>query len=97
MDKAKKQAEQIPEDKRQEAIIDNLKKATATLNDSSKILDEKIIEANQVMNDTISKVGGDHQQMLADIVVKSNKLLAQLKSGADVNDIVSKIKNLKPK
>jgi hypothetical protein len=96
MDKARKQAEKIPEDKRLEEIQKNLQQATEQIKHSSKELDSALKFASDTMNKAVETAPKEQQTDLSLLVIKSNKLLAQLKEGANVNDIVKQLKALKP-
>jgi hypothetical protein len=97
MKEAERKAKQIPEDKRLEEIQKNLKQATENVKEYSKQQDIAIKDAGITITNIVENAPKQHKQKLATLLVKSNKLLAQLKAGADVNDIVKKLKELKRK
>jgi len=96
MKNAKKQAKKIPADKRAEEIQKNFLASTDRITKSREELDKKITEAHDTIWKTVEAAGPEHQQALSNVALKANNLLAQLKAGADVNDIVKQLKNLQP-
>jgi len=94
---AKNKASQIPKENRGAEIKENIVNATNNMKTCSKELGKKVEEATNTMNSIVNEAPIEHHNELSKLVLNANKLLAQLKGGADVNDIVKKLNNLRIK
>jgi hypothetical protein len=92
MDKAKKEAEATAEAEREQKFIDNLKKSTKLQIQARKDLDNEIEKANLAILDIIKSTPVEHQATIIFIKMKVDKLLQELRAGADVEEITNKLK-----
>jgi len=95
MTEAEKKAAAIKEAEREQEIIDNLKKSSKLQVQARKDLDAEIEKGKLAISELIKTIPVHHQGEARVIEMKVNKLLAELRSGADVEDITKKLKALK--
>ena len=94
MKDAKKQAETIAAEERQQATMDNLAKAADNKKQAAKDLKKAMDDSKDAINTIIANAPHEHKQAAINVQNKAIELLAQLKAGADVNEIVRKLKEL---
>lgn len=94
MTEAEKKAAAIKEAEREQEIIDNLNKSAKLQIQARKDLDKEIEKANKAILDIIKVTPKEHQSEVIFIKMKIDRLLNELRNGADVEEIEKKIKAL---
>ena len=95
--KAKQQAEKIPADKREEEIYNNLLKASKELTSATKDLDKQLKKSKAYNDAIVRECNPKHARQAQDTVIQANKLIAELKAGGNLQEIVTKLNSLKVK
>tara|TARA_R110000803_G_scaffold183061_1_gene245431 strand:+ start:111 stop:368 length:258 start_codon:yes stop_codon:yes gene_type:complete len=85
----------MTEAEREQEIADNLAKATKLQIQARKDLDAEIEKGNAAILEIIRVTPVEHQSQLIFIKMKVDKLLNELRSGGDVEEITKKLKALK--
>lgn len=78
----------------EEKALNRFKESTKIVEDSSKLLDAELKRVDNCFNMMVDKASPEEKAKAQEIVKKANALLAKLKKGANVNDIVQQINNL---
>lgn len=95
MEKARKQAEKVaPEDRESEAMK-TLLAAAKLKKQASKDLTIALVDAEKAQKEFIANVPRTHLKEAIAVQNKVNGYLKELKEGANVNDIVNKLKKLR--
>ena len=97
MKQAKEQAERIAADKRAEAVVENLKAATDIINNNSKDYATKVKIGEESISNIVENADSKHKQQLADLQIKAMALLAKVKAGENVNEVVRELNLLRAK
>ena len=74
--------------------LKRLENTTKIIEGSSKQLDEELKQVDKCFDVLLSKAKPEDRAKAERIAKQANVLLAKLKAGADVNDIVKQINNL---
>ena len=89
----KKKATQA--EKQRAETIHNLSEAARLKKQAAKELKVKLDESEKALKNLIEAAPREHQGAAIAMQNKVNKLIAELKGGADVNDIVAKLEKLR--
>jgi len=87
-------AKAIPEEDRESEALKNIKQSTKNLEDSQEKFKQEMEQVDNCFNMLINQAAPKDKAKAVQTVSKVNDLLAKLKQGGDVNDIVKQIKNL---
>lgn len=88
-------AESIREEEREQEAIKNLEKSAKLQIQAKKDLDNEIEKANMAIAEIIKATPAEYQSKVIFIKMKIDKLLNELRNGADVEEIKKKLKALK--
>jgi hypothetical protein len=88
-----KEAENIPEEQREDKTAEYLLKTANNLKAVAKKDTNK--KAKQAFNQALENVNGNDYAKLANIINQVNNLFNEARQGGDINKIVSKINSLK--
>ena len=93
---AKKIAEKIKEEDRQQATIDYFNKATANQKEAAEQIINLVDNSSNVFGDILkaSSKNEDYEKIIS-TVNEVNKLLSQAKNGGDINEIIKNLEALK--
>ena len=94
MKDAKIQAETIAAEERQQATMDNLAKAAENKKQAAKDLKKAMDDSKGAISEAIQTLDPKDRQQAINVQNKAIELLAQLKQGGDVNEIVRQLKEL---
>ena len=78
----------------QNAAVDRFKESTKLLDAAQEELGKQLKQADKCFDILIDQAQPEEKAKAQQIVNKVNNLLAKLKGGGDVNDIVKQIKDL---
>lgn len=95
MKNAKKQAESIPQDKRAAKTIETLREAAKLKKQAAKDLEVELEKSEAALKQFVATVPREHRREAILTQNKVNKLLAELRGGANVEDIVKKMNELR--
>lgn len=95
MKEAKRQAEAVEADKRQAETMKTLAESAKLKKQAAKDLTIRLEAAENALKEFIESIPVAHQMKAITTQNKVNKLLLELKNGADVNDIVKKLNELR--
>ena len=93
-EKAINEAKNIPEEEQLSKSIEYLRESTKIFNDSSKQLDKELADADKCFNAMVDMVKPEDQQKALKTVQQVKTLLAKIKQGGNVDEIVKQIKDL---
>jgi hypothetical protein len=93
MKDAKRQAEAIAADKRQEETIKNLKEAAEMKKKAAKELTQQLEDIQKVYS-LAANVKSEDSAIIRQTINKVNALTAKLKNGATVESVVKELNNL---
>jgi len=88
-------AESIREEEREKEAIKNLEKSAKLQVQAKRDLDKEIENANKAILEIIKVTPKEHQNKVISIKIEIDKLLNELRNGADVEEIKKKLKALK--
>jgi hypothetical protein len=93
---AKKKAEDIKEEDRENATIDYIKKAAENQKEAGKKINSLIDNATQSFDDILKgNVGHEDYNKLVSTVAQVNSLINQAKNGSNIDDIIKNLEALK--
>lgn len=84
----------MTKEEEQQAALDRIKESTKVINSASELLEEQMKHVDNCFNFLVDSAEPQDKAQATQTVIKVNALIAKLKQGGDVNDIVKQIKDL---
>lgn len=91
----KEEAQNTPEEQREEKAAEYLMKAATNQKKAAKELGNQLESTKETFNQLLESTQGKDYSKVANVINEVNSLLNEAKKGGDISVIVSKIKSLK--
>lgn len=90
----KEEAQNTPEDQREDKAAEYLLKSAKNQKKAAKQLNQTLEDTDSTFKSLLDKAQPQDYEKVLSIINEAQKLLREARKGGDINDIVSKIKSL---